>query len=50
VELPANPGDPDGLAGGGNFRTLTDLGVLNLMQWVNGGERELEYADLAAGA
>jgi len=50
AELPADPRDPDGLAGGGNFRTLTDLGVLDLMQWVNGGDRELEYADLAADA
>ena len=39
-----------GSRGGGNFRTLTDLGVLDLMQWVNGGDRELEYADLAADA
>jgi len=50
AELPADPRDADGLAGGGNFRTLTELGVLDLMQWVEGGERDFEYDDLAADA
>jgi len=35
-------------AGGGDFHTLTDLGILGLMQWVDGETSELEYADLAA--
>ncbi|MGI8622466.1 MAG: nucleotidyltransferase domain-containing protein [Solirubrobacteraceae bacterium] len=46
-ELPGDPTDPDSLAKGGNFRTETQLGVLDVMQWVLGESRELGYEDLA---
>jgi len=50
VELPGDPTDPASLAKGGNFRLDTDIGILDIMQWVSGDGRELGYAELAEGA
>jgi hypothetical protein len=49
-ELPADPRNADDLAMGGNFRVETDLGVLDVMQWVNSTDGELTYEELAADA
>ena len=40
----------DDLAAGGNFRLETDLGPLDVMQWVAGIEVDNLYAVLAASA
>jgi hypothetical protein len=42
--------DPDSLARGGNFRVMTDHGVLEVMQWVPGIEGDQAYDRLAAEA
>lgn len=49
-ELPGDPTDARSLARGGNFRVETELGVLDLMQWLDSSEGELEYETLAASA
>lgn len=49
-ELPGDPTDPDSLAEGGNFRLSTELGTLDLMQWVPGIDAEHAYAELARDA
>lgn len=49
-EIPGDPTDPESLAAGGNFRVMTDLGVLDVMQWLPGIESEDAFAHLAAGA
>jgi hypothetical protein len=35
-ELPHDPTNPEDLAQGGNFRLETDLGALDIMQWISG--------------
>ena len=49
-ELPGDPTDPRSLAAGGNFRTETNIGTLDIMQWVAGTHEELGYARLAEDA
>ena len=49
-ELPGDPTDAASLAEGGNFRTETDDGILDIMQWVSGDDRELGYDQLAGDA
>jgi len=50
AELPGDPTDPESLALGGNFRVETKLGIVDLMQWLDSTEGELEYADLVRTA
>ncbi|UUY05088.1 hypothetical protein LRS13_06050 [Svornostia abyssi] len=50
AELPANPLDPEDLARGGNFRLTTDLGFLDVLQWVSGIDADDLYAVLAPDA
>ena len=40
--------DIDDLTGGGNFRLDTDLGPLDVMQWITGIEVDNLYAELDA--
>jgi hypothetical protein len=42
-ELPHDPANPDDLAQGGNFQLETDLGNLDVMQWISGIDAELAY-------
>jgi hypothetical protein len=49
-ELPFDPVDPDDLAEGGNFRLRTDLGALDVMQWLPGIDADNAYAILEADA
>jgi hypothetical protein len=49
-EIPGDPTDPDSLAAGGNFRVMTDLGVLDVMQWVPGIDSDHAFARLAEDA
>ena len=49
-ELPGDPTDAASLAEGGNFRTETDDGILDIMQSVSGNDRELGYDQLAGDA
>lgn len=49
-EIPGDPTDPASLGEGGNFRVMTDLGVLDVMQWVPGIEAEQAFANLREGA
>lgn len=49
-EIPGDPTDPESLAQGGNFRVMTDHGVLDVMQWVPGVEGDPVYDGLAADA
>lgn len=49
-EMPGDPTDPDSLAEGGNFRLVTDHGVLDVMQWVPGIEDEQAYRTLRLDA
>jgi hypothetical protein len=49
-EFPFDPRRPDELAEGGNFRLLTSVGVLDVMQWVPGIADEQAYPILAADA
>jgi hypothetical protein len=46
AELPRSATQVDDLAQGGNFRLTTDLGDLDIMQWVSGIEVEDLYAEL----
>jgi hypothetical protein len=46
-EMPYDPTDPQALAEGGNFRLTTDLGDLDIMQWVPGIPEEHAYPILA---
>lgn len=50
AELPYDPTRPADLAQGGNFRLVTDLGRLDIMQWLAGIEDELAYATLDSEA
>ena len=49
-EFPMDARDVDDLAGGGNFRLDTDLGPLDVMQWITGIEVDNLYAELDASA
>ncbi|HEX8052093.1 MAG TPA: hypothetical protein VF517_03810 [Thermoleophilaceae bacterium] len=49
-EVPGDPTDPDSLALGGNFRLTTELGGLDLMQWLTGLDTERAYERLASRA
>ncbi len=46
AELPADPTHVDGLEMGGNFCLLTDIGRLDVMQWLSGIETEDLYGAL----
>lgn len=48
-EFPYDPTDPEQLAQGANFRLETDLGPLDIMQWVSGIE-DPAYPPLAGRA
>jgi len=50
AELPGDPTDPESLAEGGNFRTETELGILDIMQWISGEGRELSYDEVVKEA
>lgn len=50
AEFPTDASSADDLAAGGNFRLDTDLGPLDVMQWVAGIEVENLYAELATAA
>jgi hypothetical protein len=45
-EFPLNPTSVDDLSQGGNFRLATDLGELDVMQWVAGLDSENPYVEL----
>jgi hypothetical protein len=49
-EFPLDPTDPDDLAAGGNFLVETDLGRLDIMQWLRGVDEDEAYRHLAASA
>lgn len=49
-ELPADPKTAEGLGLGGNFRLLTEHGVLDILQWLSGDGEEFDYANLAPTA
>lgn len=49
-ELPGDPTDPESLSDGGNFRTETAIGILDVMQWISVADEELGYARLADDA
>lgn len=49
-EFPLNPTSADDLNEGGNFRLDTDLGELDIMQWVAGLDADDPYAELAQQA
>lgn len=49
-EFPYDPTDPAQLAQGANFRLDTDLGALDIMQWVAGLEGDPIYPALARRA
>jgi hypothetical protein len=46
AELPVDPTSRDGLELGGNFCLLTDLGRLDVMQWISGVDTGDLYAKL----
>ena len=50
AEFPTDASSADDLAAGGNFRLDTDLGPLDVMQWVAGIEVDNLYAELATSA
>lgn len=50
AEFPMDASDVDDLAGGGNFRLDTDLGPLDVMQWISGIDADNLYAELDASA
>lgn len=50
TEFPMNASDAEDLAGGGNFRLDTDLGPLDVMQWIAGIDADNLYAELDASA
>lgn len=45
-EIPGDPTDPDSLAEGGNFRVMTDHGVIDVMQWIPGLDEDNAFAQL----
>ena len=45
-EVPADATSADDLARGGNFRLETDLGPLDVMQWISGIDADDLYAEL----
>ena len=45
-EIPANPTELSGLEMGGNFCLLTDIGRLDVMQWLSGIETDDLYGEL----
>jgi hypothetical protein len=47
-EFPFDPTDPVDLEAGVNFRLETDLGDLDIMQWIPGIDEEPAYAALAS--
>jgi hypothetical protein len=49
-EFPYDPTRPEDLEGGANFRLETQLGDLDIMQWVAGIDTEPAYTALAANA
>lgn len=49
-EVPGDPTDPESLAEGGNFRTATDVGIVDVMQWVAGVRGDNVFAALARDA
>lgn len=49
-ELPFDPTDAGDLAEGGNFRLRTDLGILDVMQWIPGIDADPAYPVLVADA
>jgi hypothetical protein len=49
-ELAYDPARADDLAQGGNFRLVTDLGELDILQWISGIEADLAYTVLDAAA
>lgn len=50
TEMPYDPTEPSALAEGGNFRLTTDLGDVDIMQWVPGIPEEHAYPVLAPAA
>lgn len=46
-EFPFDPTDPVQLGEGANFRLETDLGGLDILQWVAGIDSEVAYEELA---
>jgi hypothetical protein len=50
AELPMSATRVEDLAQGGNFRLATDLGDLDIMQWVSGIEADDLYAELDQAA
>lgn len=50
AEIPMSAMRVEDLTGGGNFRLVTDLGDIDVFQWVGGVEAEDLYAELARGA
>lgn len=46
-EFPLDPTSPEDLGQGGNFRLETDLGGLDIMQWIAGLNADSPYAELA---
>lgn len=46
-EFPLDPASVEDLAQGGNFRLETDLGGLDIMQWIAGLDADNPYAELA---
>ena len=49
-EFPFDPTRPEDLQAGANFRLETNLGDLDVMQWVAGIDTDPAYAALAGGA
>ena len=49
-EFPFDPTRPEDLRAGANFRLETNLGDLDVMQWVAGIDTDPAYAALATGA
>lgn len=49
-EFPYDPTDPAHLAHRANFRLETNLGALDVMQWVEGINSDLAYSELALHA
>ena len=50
AEFPFDPTDPADLAQGANFRLETDLGDLDILQWVPGIEADHAFEELASRA
>jgi hypothetical protein len=45
-EFPLDPRSAEDLSRGGNFRLVTDLGELDIMQWIAGLDTDDPYAEL----